>query len=157
MKRVPRSSGRRPGVSEVMGAVIMIAVTVVAGAAVWGYVNSATGTAGQGYAEHIGSYVDYLHEKIMVFALNFTSNHVTVWLYNYGETAATVSQVSIWNSTKSFYQSYSSGALPATHQPGTVAKVSFATQAGVSFHSGVIYPVRALGAYGTTFDYRQAM
>ena len=79
-------------------------MTIVAGAAIFGYVNSQAGTASQAYGQQVGNSVQYLEEKFTVVDLAFGSANcggstcatVTIWAYNTGAIQLSLYQVRLY-------------------------------------------------------------
>lgn len=75
------------------------AITLVAGAAIFGYVNSQAGTASQAYGQQVGNSIQYLEEKFTVIDMSWTSStSVTIWIYNTGNIQLSLLQVRIYDS-----------------------------------------------------------
>ena len=98
LKLAPR---KRTAISEVVGTVLVTAITIVAGAAIFGYVSSQAGTASQAYGQAVGSNVNYLNEKFAVVDMTFGTNSVTVWIYNDGHETLNLQQVRLYDSASS--------------------------------------------------------
>lgn len=63
----------------------MLAITIVGGAAVFGYVNTQAGVSELNYANSVGVTNDYLAENFKVIDLYFaTSSQLGFWVYNTG-------------------------------------------------------------------------
>jgi flagellin-like protein len=76
---------KRIGVSEVMGSLIMIAITLIAGTAAFGFVNGQTGSAAGQIGSGVGSNVNFLREKEAIALVNFDNNTgLSVYVYNNG-------------------------------------------------------------------------
>jgi hypothetical protein len=90
-------------VSEVMGVVIMLGVTISVGFAVWAWARSAaTGSENSFGFYSIGTSVNTTNEKLAIVNANFSgtaTQNVTVWFLNYGGSVAYVNQVWISNVT----------------------------------------------------------
>jgi hypothetical protein len=79
----------RAGVSEVMSSLIMISITLVAGAAAFGFVNGQLGVSANAYGNQAAGNINYLNERETVPLVNFpgsgiTDNQVMVWVQNTG-------------------------------------------------------------------------
>ena len=99
-------SRRRAGVSELVATVLLIGATLIAGFAVWGWVNGEAGVSERAYGASVGGNVNYLEEKFVVVNLNFSSSAVTVWLYNDGQVDFQPVQVLLYNASRSMYLMY---------------------------------------------------
>jgi hypothetical protein len=74
-------------------------MTIIAGAAIFGYVNGQAGNAGQAYGQSIGNSVQYLEEKFTVVDVVWTSStSVTIWAYNTGSVQLKLLQVRLYDS-----------------------------------------------------------
>ena len=91
---------KRPAVSDVIGAVLAIAITLVAGAAAWGYVRAQAGaseTALQGNAVNTNN---LLSEHFGVVDMYFgTTTSATFWVYNTGSLTYSIFSVRLYSST----------------------------------------------------------
>ncbi len=99
------SSGRRVAISEVVGTVLLTAMTLVAGAAIFGYVNGQAGVASQAYGQSVGNSVQYLEEKFAVVDMaaanvtcgTSTCSSFTLWIYNTGKIQLSIFQVRLYD------------------------------------------------------------
>ncbi len=76
-------------------------MTMVAGAAIFTYVNGQAGTASQAYGQAVGTNVNYLNEKFAIVDMTFGSNSVTVWIYNEGQETLGLLQIRLYDSATS--------------------------------------------------------
>lgn len=82
-------------------------MTIIAGAAIFGYVNTTAGTASQAYGSAVGNNVQYLEEKFTVVdivAANVTCGTTTcasftIWVYNTGKIQLSLLQVRVYDPT----------------------------------------------------------
>ncbi|MEM3186088.1 MAG: archaellin/type IV pilin N-terminal domain-containing protein [Conexivisphaerales archaeon] len=104
-KRFRRS---RAGLSDLVGSLLTVAITIIAGAAVFGYVNSQAGVSENIYGQSIGNTLNFLAEKFVIVDMNYSGNgnSLSIWLYNTGNINLRVVQVLVYNSSKSFYMLY---------------------------------------------------
>ncbi len=73
--------------SEQIGALILIAITVVAGAVVFGWVNTQARVSEARYAASVGNTDNFLAENFKVIDMYFaTSSQLGIWVYNAGST-----------------------------------------------------------------------
>jgi flagellin-like protein len=85
---------RRFGISEVMGSLIMIAITLIAGAAAFGFVNGQTALAAGQIGNGVANNVNYLDEKEIIALVNFDNNTgVSIYVYNNGAETLTISNL----------------------------------------------------------------
>lgn len=91
---------RRRGLSEIMAAVVTIAVTVIAGAALYGFINGEATSNEQQIGQAAGATANFLAERFVIVDMSFTASTVSVWIYNNGAITLQLSQVSVYDSTK---------------------------------------------------------
>lgn len=90
-------AARRRGISELVGSLLAIAMTLIAGAAVFGYVNSQAGVSEVAYGNSVGANVGYLNENFKVIDMYFPSTtEVSFWLYNVGGGPLLLSSVRLY-------------------------------------------------------------
>lgn len=90
---------RRAGLSETVGALLSLAITIVAGAVVFGFVNGEAGVASTRYAQSVGNAISPIQEKFVIVDMNFgSSNSLTIWIYNNGQIALQLLQVRLYDS-----------------------------------------------------------
>jgi flagellin-like protein len=89
----------RPGVSEVVGSLLTIAVTLIAGAVTWGYANSQAAVSENSLQNSFLSTNNYLNEQFKVIDITFASTtQVTFWVYNVGSIPLQLFQVRLYDS-----------------------------------------------------------
>ncbi len=97
---------RRLAISEVLGTTLMIAVTLVVGAAVWGYANTQAAVSEGTLGNNVAGTNNFLAEKFSVVDMNFptspsqcsSSQCVGFWLYNTGTVNLQLFQVRLVDS-----------------------------------------------------------
>lgn len=162
---------------------LTIAITIIAGAAVFGYVDSQAGVSERQYGQSVGQTVAFLSEKFTVPFMSFTSTSATVWLYNSGTVNFQPVQVLFYNSTKSILLKYTASGVTDLNHAGCTAPASNENpqlsainlqQNGLlqltltmpSFGAGcvsyqlknnVAYYVNVLGYYGNTVTHFEVM
>lgn len=114
-----RSGKSRHAVSELMGTLIMIGITLVAGAAVIGWVNGQAGASEQVYGQNVANNVNYLSEHLVVVNIQFPSSGCSGTAPN---RYCDVMQISIYNN----------GALVDSLGSVTVVDKNAVTQAMVA-------------------------
>jgi flagellin-like protein len=164
---------RRSGVSELMAAVLTIAITLVAGAALFGFVNGQAAASEQLIGQAAGVNANFLAEKFVIADLSFTQNTVNIWIYNNGAIDLQIAQVTVYDSTRGtcttncFYVSFTAGQPSSTcsvqssavsgfylKQRSPVQEISLSlspppTGCGpYSFGNGDTYYVSVLGLWG---------
>jgi hypothetical protein len=133
---------QRLAVSDVIGAIIMIAVTITVGFAAWAWARSAAVGAEKNYGSAIGQNINCLSENFVIPNANFSSTNpklVTVWFYNNGNGTVYVSSISISNSTGTW--TYTSGSTVIVK---TGAGNSTTYNVGTSFKPGILYTFKAV-------------
>ncbi len=124
---------RRHGVSEVEGAVLTIAITLIAGAALFGYVNDEAATNERQYGAAVGGTVNFLNENFVVVNMAFPagSNSIEVWLYNNGQVALQVSQITLYDGAETQLDLAYPGFTSSTATQ-TVSGGSFCVEGGIT-------------------------
>ena len=103
---------KRRAVSELLSTLIMVAITLVAGAAVFGFVNGQASTSANQYGSSVVNNVDYLREHFVIVSVQFSNSssaacghsggkgycsQVSVSIYNNGAETLTIKQLIISN------------------------------------------------------------
>lgn len=113
-----RNKKKHSGISPVIASVIILAITVTLGLALWSFVNSEVNVSTQTFASEVTDYINYLNDRFVIvniafgyddIAANLCNNDtrcVTVWIYNNGNLPVTVNSV--------FFGQTSSTMLPAS-------------------------------------------
>lgn len=106
----PQRAARR-GASEVIATILMLAITLVVGAGVFGYVNQQAGVSALQYGSSAGATVNYLQERFTPVMISFnyptgctspcTSTSITLFIYNNGNIVNHFQQVEVYNTTRS--------------------------------------------------------
>ena len=92
-------SRKRVAISDLVGAILSVAITLIAGAAVFGYVNTQAGNSEVQIGKSVGTSVGFLQERFVVVDLSFgTPTQVTAWLYNNGQINLQLVQVRLYDS-----------------------------------------------------------
>ena len=109
-------SKKRKAVSEIMGTLIMVTITLIAGAAVFGWVNGQASNSEGAYGQSVANNVNFLRERFVVVTQSFTGTGTNgicaggthpyleclganFWLYNSGQLGFTLSSLQIENLT----------------------------------------------------------
>jgi hypothetical protein len=108
---------RRLGLSEAIGAVLTIALTLIAGAAVFSYVNSQALVSEQQLGASSGATNNYLAEQYSVINANYTASSVSLWLYNSGQVNLQPVEVQVYNTAKTFFVQYSATQVINENNP----------------------------------------
>jgi archaellum component FlaF (FlaF/FlaG flagellin family) len=97
--RLRVTSRKRAGLSEQVGALLLIAITVISGAAVFGYVNSQARVSELNYANSVGNTNNFLAENMKVIDMYFaTTSQIGIWVYNTGSTTFAPFSVRLYDS-----------------------------------------------------------
>src|SRR5579875_3339975 len=100
--RLKEKRRSRHAVSDVVGAIILIAVTISVGFAAWAWATGAAVNSEKSYGSAVGNNASYLNENFLIVNTNFSSTatqSVTVWFYNSGNTVVYIKQIWISNVT----------------------------------------------------------
>jgi len=150
------SSGKsveRRGIEAIVGAVLLIVITVVAAVLLYlwftGYL---TGTASK--APQINTV-----QQFIVTGASITGSSVTAYVENTGNVPVTIVQANVLNVTNgqvvcSAYYGSSTNSLPPTtvSSSGAVGTVSF-TCSGITFSSGQSYTIQLISNNGVGAEY----
>ena len=137
---------RRPGVSEIVGSVLTIALTIIAGTAVFSFVNSQAGVSEGQLGQSVGAVNAYLSEQFSVVNINFTTSSLSLWFYNYGGVYLQPVQVQLYNASRSLLVQFNATKVINLDNPTScnVAATSFENHIlyialkGASNPSGVV-------------------
>lgn len=166
-----RADSKKRGITQVIGTIILLSITLVVGFGLFGYVNSAVANAERSYAIITDQNIKELQESFVIVTANFSSSSLSLWFYNSGNLSTSIQSLVIWNDTSSLFLVYNStkviqGAssydasiyenpiLPLSLSPGVVTSITL-TLPSDTFNTGRVYYVRALGTYGNTYTYFQ--
>ena len=164
-----------------------MAITLVAGTAVFGYVRNQANVSELAYGQNVGGTLNFLQEKFVIPLVSYSSNSVTIYVYNNGQTADQFTQVEVYGPTRSaldvvFDTNYVTingpssckATLPAgsyetptlgTNTGSFSVKLNYVgsitlklpTCTGMTFQPGNTYFLKILGQYGNTAVYYQGM
>ncbi len=147
MNGFSRARGRRRGISEVTGTVLTIAITLIAGFAVFGYINAQAAVNEDQYGQAVAGSVNSLRESFVLVDMSFSysgcpgggTSCVNLWIYNNGGVTLQLRQISLYDSTKSqTYVTYAdspSGSGCGTAASPSTGSASYA-QNGLPFSFG---------------------
>ncbi len=93
-------ASRRSAISEVLGVVLMVAMTLAVGAATWGYINGQARVSETLLGNSVGSTNNFLNERFSVIYFNFSSSAMSVWFYNSGTVSLYPIAVIVYDSAK---------------------------------------------------------
>jgi flagellin-like protein len=100
---------RRPGLSELTGTLLMVGITLIAGAAVIGWVNGQASSSENAYGNSVANNVDFLQERFAMVTQTFNGagtggvctgspdqcTGASFWIYNSGKVGFTLSTLRI--------------------------------------------------------------
>src|SRR5207245_3805948 len=78
-----------------------IAVTLVAGTTVFGYVRSQANLSELALSQNVGGTLNFLQERFVVPLVSYTSNSITIYIYNNGQTTDQFTQIEVYGPTRS--------------------------------------------------------
>ncbi len=176
---------RRIAASEAIGTILAISLTLIIGTALFGFVNSQAGTSESQINNAAQGDVSNLQERFVVAQVVYTSNSVTVDIYNNGQTIDNIVQMVLYNSTAqkidisydanyvtnlnnpTCKQSASSlespllGTSPSSFslRTGSISSIKLTLPSCYtgSLETGATYYVQVLGQYGNSATYFQKM
>jgi flagellin-like protein len=139
------SRRRRRGISELIATVLTIAITLIAGAAVFSYVNAQAGVSEVQYGQAVGGTIDSIRERFVVVDMNYSQGltcpgpgcSVTLWIYNSGLVNLQLATVNLYKSSDG------SQNIIYTNNPNAVATC---TQVASIPHSSGGFESPAIGA-----------
>ena len=144
------TKGRRSGISDLFGSLLMIAITLVAGVAAFGWINGQAATSERAYGNSVGSNINLLDERFTVvtqtfygagagpcsggISPNFQCTGASFWLFDNGQAPFNLSTIQIRNLTDIpstatnpnpldvlFYTASSTGCAVGTQTCGFIA------------------------------------
>lgn len=131
--------GQKRGLSDLMATILLVAMTLIAGAALFGYVNGqASGSENKiGAANAVN--VNFLNERFVVVnvALSPGSTSASIWVYNNGNLSLTLKQIAVYqtsNQGQTFYVIFDN--TPSSGSCGSASSPSHGSAAPFTFGSG---------------------
>jgi hypothetical protein len=121
LKNLKKKLGKKSNlaVSEVMGSVLLMGVTLAVGFAVWAWASNAAIASEKSFGNAVGTNAGCLNLGIVIVNANFSStnaNLVTLWFYNNGHGAVNITNVQISNSTTVYVSTLVSSKTNTTGQ-----------------------------------------
>lgn len=148
----------RRGVSPVVASIILIAVTLSVGLALWGFVIGEAALSSGAMGESTASNVNNLREKFVITNVAFdypTSGKVTVWFYNNGAINTQFKQ----SNGQIFIGDTSNPTDEPTGWISTSVTVEVKKSASITFDytttSETTYYIKAVGEFGNVILYYQ--
>jgi flagellin-like protein len=115
MKLSMKPNARRRAISDLFGSLLMIAITLIAGVAAFGWINSQAATSERAYGNSVGNNINLLNERFTVVTQtfygggggacsggtspNFQCTGASFWIFNNGQAAFNLSTVQLRNLT----------------------------------------------------------
>ncbi len=97
--KLTAANRRRVALSEAIGAVLSIAITVVAGSAAFSFINLQARVSELNYANSVGTTNSYLAENFKVIDIYFASStQMGIWVYNIGNINLQTFSVRVYDS-----------------------------------------------------------
>lgn len=97
---LPRSR-KRKGLSELISTLLLVAMTLVAGVAIFGFVNTQAGVSELAYAQSVGASESFLQERFVASLVSYTSSSITVYIYTNGQIPSQFAQIEVYGPTRS--------------------------------------------------------
>jgi hypothetical protein len=144
-KKLSRKRSRL-GVSEVMGSVLLMGVTLAVGFAVWAWASNAAIASERSFGNAVGTNAACLNLGIVIVNANFSStnaNLVTLWFYNNGHGAVNITNVQISNSTLVYVSNFVSSKTNVTGQVLTQNVKALSIYFPKTFSKTAIYSFQA--------------
>jgi len=99
-----RKKGSKLAVSEIVGVVILLGITISVGFAAWAWARTAAVNSEKNYGAAIQTNISCLNQSFVITNANFSStnhNWVTVWFFNNGFGTVSISLITIYNTSSS--------------------------------------------------------
>jgi flagellin-like protein len=95
---VHRRARGRPGISEIVGSLLAIAITLVAGAAAWSFVRSQAGVSENALQNSQVANNNFLSERFNAVDMYFGASTATFWVYNTGSVTLSIFSLRLYDS-----------------------------------------------------------
>ena len=79
------TNGSRRAFSPVLSAIIISAVVLAVGGAIWAFSQGAMTIAAEDYAEAVINMTDTISERFIVEQVCYIETTLSIWIYNYGQ------------------------------------------------------------------------
>jgi hypothetical protein len=122
---------------------LTIALTIIAGAAVFSYVNGQAGVSEKQLGQAAGATNAFLSEQFSVINVNYTSTMLTLWFYNYGGVNLQPVEVQVYTSGKTFFVQYSATqVINETNPSGCTVAASTSNEDAILYNAapGAVNP-----------------
>ncbi len=80
-----KSRYRRRAFSQVISALILSAVVLAVGGAVWAFSQGAMTLVAEDYVEDVIELTDIISERFIIEQVGYVSSELSVWVFNYGD------------------------------------------------------------------------
>ena len=164
-----------------------MAITLAAGTTVFSYVRSQANLSELAYGQNVRGTLNFLQERFVIPQVSYTSNSITIYVYNNGQAPDQFTQLEVYGPTRSamdivYDTNYATVNNPPSCRGQTAAAsletprlgvlptsfsvrvnydgsltMTLPTCSGLSFQAGNTYFVKVLGQYGNTAVYSQVM
>lgn len=147
---------RRAAISEILGSLIMIAITLVAGAAVFGFVNGQAGSSSAAVGNSAANNINFLNEReVIVYAsvVSLTpSASANVWVYNSGLiNPLTIAEVLVFQGSTQLCPSATWTMPPVAQYSEAEFSTTDCLVSGIgAFNSTNAYTFEVVGQYGSS-------
>jgi hypothetical protein len=145
-------------------------MTVIAGVGVWAFARQQSGLSEQQLASATLGNVNYLNERFVVAQVSYTSNSITLYIYNNGQIQEQVAQIEVYNSTRTKIDlTYSATRVTDLNHAGTcsvtpttalenptllgTSPTSYAINAGAVSSITLTFPTCYTGTFKAGFTY----
>ena len=150
----------RLAISEILGSLIMLAITLIAGAAVFGFVNGQSSSSAQALGNSAASNINFLNEKeVVVSAAMINSSAARIWVYNNGQIdPETMNNVQVFDLAAPNTKCSIEISPPASVDKNKVTSIDFqmpfaptsTCQSPLTYQSGKSYNFEVIGIFGST-------
>ncbi len=80
---------------------MLLAMTLIAGFALFGYVRAQANTSELSYAQSVGGTVSFLQERFVVPLVTYTPNSITIYIYTDGQAPSQFAQIEVYGPSRS--------------------------------------------------------
>ena len=80
-----KSTYSRRALSSVISALLLSAVVIAVGGAIWAFSQGAMTITAEDYAENVINMTDTISERFIIEHVGYVSEELTVWVFNYGD------------------------------------------------------------------------
>ena len=79
---------------------LLLAMTIIAGFALFGFVQNQAGLSELSYAQSVGGTMSYLQERFVTSLVTYTATTVTIYIYTNGQIPSQFTQVNVYGPTR---------------------------------------------------------